>query len=119
MVNDNTNNGAAFKPFPDQGFILQGKINSNGNDSRIVLVKDATKSGKKIIEVYEKVGVLFVNEKKQTESAPDFTGSFKERRLAAWKKSKDGNNYMSLSVSDAQQQQGASQQYNPNDIIPF
>lgn len=117
---DNQDSGAAFKPFDKQSLILQGKLNSKGNDSKIVLVKDETKSGKRIIEVFEKVGVLFVNDRKEVDSAPDFTGSFKERRLAAWKKNKDGNNYMSLSVSDPKAQaQQPTQEKVDIDNIPF
>lgn len=115
---DNQDNGAAFKPFEKQGLILQGKINNKGEDSKIVLVKDETKSGKRIIEVFEKVGVLFINDRKANDSAPDFTGSFKERRLAAWKKNKDGNNYMSLSVSDPMQQSQLGNSIE-EDKIPF
>ena len=29
---DNTNRGAAFKPFPEQKFILQGKVQVTHND---------------------------------------------------------------------------------------
>ena len=70
---DNTDRGAAFGPFPTQSMILQGKLNDRGEDLKVVLVKDETRSGKKIIEVYQKVGVLFENDKKGNENAPDYT----------------------------------------------
>ena len=57
---DDTNRGVAFPPFEDQGLILQGKLNVNGQDNKIVLIKDKTRNGNKIIEVYEKVAVLFL-----------------------------------------------------------
>jgi len=102
---DNTDKGAAFKPFDTQKFILQGKINDDGTERKIVLIKDTTKSGKQIIEIFEKAGTLFVNEKKESENAPDYTGPIssivKDRRMAAWKRTKDGNPYMTLAVSDA------------------
>jgi len=102
---DNTDKGAAFKPFDTQKLILQGKINDDGTERKIVLIKDTTKSGKQIIEIFEKAGTLFVNEKKESENAPDYTGPIrsivKDRRMAAWKRVKDGNPYMTLAVSDA------------------
>lgn len=106
---DNTDKGAAFKPFDTQKLILQGKINDDGTERKIVLIKDATKSGKQIIEIYEKAGTLFVNEKKESKNAPDYTGPIKsfvsDRRMAAWKRVKDGNPYMTLAISDARQKE--------------
>ena len=48
-------------------------------------------------------GVLFPNDKKGNEKRPDFTGDLNvggvEYRLSAWKKaSKQGNNFLSISV---------------------
>lgn len=102
---DNNNRGAAFKPFDQQQMILQGKINTNGQDANVVLVKTSTKAGKTIIEVYEKRGVLFENDKQGNEGRPDYTGPWMEdaptpMRLAAWRKSKDGKPYMSFEVSE-------------------
>ena len=104
---DNTNSGAAFKPFDTQRMILQGKLNNQGHDSKIVLVADQTKAGMKIIEVYQKLGVMFENDKKGNEKAPDYSGPVDDTKLklAGWKKSKDGGNYMSLALSESQQQQ--------------
>jgi uncharacterized protein (DUF736 family) len=120
---DNTDKGAAFKPFDDQQLILQGKINDNGSDRKIVLVKDKTKSGKVIIEVFEKVGVLFANEKKESENAPDYTGPLSgllgERRLAAWKRIKDGKPYMTFGVSNNKPKDDSVIESNLNDDIPF
>lgn len=104
---DNTNSGAAFKPFDTQRMILQGKLNNQGNDSKIVLVADQTKAGMKIIEVYQKLGVMFENNKNGNDKAPDYSGPVDDTKLklAGWKKSKDGGNYMSLALSESQQQQ--------------
>jgi len=97
---DNTDTGAAFTPFTTQRLILQGKINSGGTDMKVTCVMDETKDGKQIIEIYQKVGVLFQNEGMK-EGAPDYTGPlFDDKRLAAWKKMKDDKPYMSFSVSD-------------------
>lgn len=122
---DNLDKGAAFKPFDTQKLILQGKVNSNGNDRKIVLIKDQTKAGKAIIEVFEKVGTLFVNEKKEAEAAPDYTGPLWDRRLAAWKRVKDGNPYMTFAVSDARDREDAkpepAKRRNDldDDLVPF
>ena len=97
---DNTDTGAAFTPFTTQRLILQGKINSGGTDMKVTCVMDETKDGKQIIEIYQKVGVLFQNEGMK-EGAPDYTGPlFDDKRLAAWKKMKDEKPYMSFSISD-------------------
>ena len=98
---DDTNRGAAFTPFPTQQMILQGKLNVEGADKKVMLVRDTTRDGKQIIEVYEKSGTFFENDKKGNESAPDYSGPFGDtKRLAGWKKMKDGKPYMSFQVSD-------------------
>lgn len=118
---DNTDKGAAFKPFDQQKLILQGKINDAGTERKIVLIKDQTKAGKQLIEVFEKVGTLFVNEKKESENAPDYTGPLNNRRLAAWKRIKDGNPYMTFGLSDQRQQDNAPPPRNDleDDLAPF
>ena len=97
---DNTNTGAAFTPFPTQRLILQGKINSDGTDMKVTCVMDETKDGSQVVEIYQKIGVLFQNEGPK-EGSPDYTGPlFDNKRLAAWKKMKDDKPYMSFAVSD-------------------
>ena len=103
---DNTNSGAAFKPFDTMRMILQGKMNIEGNDRKIVLVADETKSGKRLVEVYQKVAVLFEEDKGDNPARPDYAGPVedyatnKNMRIAGWKRDKDGNNYMSLQISE-------------------
>jgi len=116
---DNTDKGAAFRPFETQSLILQGKVDSNGNEIKTVLVKDITRDGKVLIEVYEKIGVLFENDKRGNENAPDYTGPFQHRRIAAWKRVKDGKPYMTFAVSDAQQKESQTSNSLPDDDIPF
>lgn len=121
---DNTNRGAAFAPFETQKLILQGKIDDNRIERKITLVKDQTRDGKTIIEVYEKIGTLFENDKKGNDAAPDYTGPFNDiRRLAAWRKMKDGKPYMTFNVSDKQQQNASTEPAPANflddDKIPF
>ncbi len=108
MAYDNTNTGAAFKTFDSMKMILQGKVNLEGNDHKTVLVADTTKSGMKIIEVYQKVGVMFENDKGGNENAPDYSGPMEDHvankamQIAGWKKEKDGNNYLSMKISPKQ-----------------
>jgi hypothetical protein len=125
---DNTNKGAAFPPFSTQQMILQGKVNIEGTETNVVLVKDETKSGKTVISVYQKVGVLFPNTKEK-EGQPDYTGSVElryvaaEKRLAAWKKMGNEKPFLSLSVSDkTENSQGSMAQSKDTlveDKIPF
>jgi hypothetical protein len=102
---DNTNSGAAFKPFDTQRMILQGKLNVDGNDKKIILVADQTKAGMKIVEVYQKFGVMFENDKKGNEKAPDYSGPIDDTglKIAGWKRAKEDSKYMSLQVSESQQ----------------
>jgi hypothetical protein len=80
---------------------------------------------------YENKGVLFKNDRKEKETQPDYTGKItlggKEKRLAAWLKDGQRGKFMSLQVSDFQEQaQSAPQaQAQPllnddfSDDIPF
>jgi len=119
---DDSNRGAAFTPFPTQRLILQGKINVDGRDMKVVNIMDETRDGKQIIEVYQKVGVLFQNDNNK-ESAPDYTGPLLEdKRIAAWKRMKDNKPYMSFVVSDKQDGQQTNTAPSTgllNDDIPF
>ena len=131
MAYDNTNTGAAFKPFASMKMILQGKINLEGNDRKVVLVADTTKNGMKIIEVYQKVAVLFENDKRGNENAPDYSGPMEDyaaqtkMQIAGWKKQKDDNNYLSMQISQRQISEKQAQQIGTahldisDDAIPF
>ena len=60
-------------------------------------------------EPKEGSGVLFVNEKKTSGNAPDYTGNIllgcEKKRIAAWvKKGNSGKDFFSLQVSEFQQQ---------------
>ena len=63
-------------------------------------------------------GVLFPNDKKGNEKRPDFTGDINvggtEYRLSAWKKaSKQGNNFLSISVQLKEGQKIPAKNENP------
>jgi len=101
---DNTNRGAAFKPFPEQQLILQGKLNVMGEDGQVALIMAESRDGKKRIEVFQKIGCLFPNDKRGNEKAPDYSGPLdglhQDWKIASWKEMKDDNAYMSLQVSE-------------------
>jgi len=101
---DNTNKGAAFAPFPDQKFILTGKLDVNGIEKQCVYISGETKGGKKIIRVYQELGIMFENES-TNEKAPNYSGSLQdhlgeEMKIAAWKRQSEKGNYLSVSVSE-------------------
>lgn len=134
---DNTNRGAAFKPFPEMKFILQGKlqVQHNGYDKEtpVALIMQESKDGKKRIEVYSKIGVLFDNDKNGNDKAPDYSGPLDgiadNLRIAAWKEMKGDNAYMSFKVAPKLDKpaeggypinsQPQVQQPQPDDDIPF
>ena len=102
---DNTNSGGAWHPFPTQTFILQGNLDINSKDHRIICLQNVTKDGRKTIEVYQKMGILFENDKKGKEQAPDYSGPLDDHenlRIAGWrKKSKDSDKmFISFKVSE-------------------
>lgn len=123
---DNTNSGAVFKARDNHKMILTGKANNNGKESQIAVTMSTLPDGRKIMDIYEKTGTLFTNDKKGNDNAPDYSGPIGNRRVAAWKKSKDGSSYMSLSFSDninggQGQAQGAAnvQSTELDDDVPF
>ena len=129
---DNTNSGIAGQPWPEQHFILHGKLSIHqGNiaieERPVALIKQQSKDGSSRIEVYQKVGVLFENEK-DNDNQPDYSGPMEGElahlKIAGWRGEKNGNRYMSLKVSpkvvDSQPQQEQSTQNNAvDDDIPF
>jgi hypothetical protein len=105
---DNTNAGIFWRPHNDQKLAGQGKLNVNGQDMKIVIVKEPIKrDGAPEMVVYQKIGVLFTNDRKDNDKAPDFSGPMDgNMRLAAWKGEKDDRAFMSLKAS-VKQQSGA------------
>jgi hypothetical protein len=107
---DNTNSGVMFTPHADQRMIGQGKLNVEGSENRVVFVKEKlTRDGEPTIVMYQKSGVLFANNKNGNDGAPDYSGpieSHPNHRVAAWKGEKEGRKYLSLRVSEKQNQNG-------------
>lgn len=67
-------------------------------------------------EIKDMTGSLFVNKKKESEKHPDRNGTIKvngvEYRIAGWiRKSKNGESYMSLAISEAKEKSSGNSNY--------
>ena len=108
MDYDNTDRGSFFKPRADESLLVQGKLDSQGTEYRIAVVKASLPDGGTARDVYVKVGTMYENDKSLNEKAPDFSGpvtmpSQDKRRIACWKTiSKDGNTkFLSARIGDS------------------
>ena len=97
-----------FKPRADENLLVQGKLNSEGSEYRVAIVKASLPDGGTARDVYVKVGTMYENDKSLNEKAPDFSGpvtmpSQDKRRIACWKTvSKDGNTkFLSARIGDS------------------
>jgi len=130
---DNTNKGAAFAPFPDQKFALSGKLDIQGVEKQCVYIAGTTQKGKKIIRIYQELGVMFENDS-ENKQAPTYTGTIEdhlgeEMKISAWKRTQEntGNSYLSITVSEKYSESDAKNktvQESPSEIridddIPF
>ena len=107
MDYDNTDRGSFFKPRGDESLLVQGKLNSNGDEHRIVIIKASLPDGGTARDVYAKIGTMYENDKSQNEKSPDFSGPVQlpnqeKRRIACWKTvSNDGNTkFLSARIGD-------------------
>ena len=107
MDYDNTDKGSFFKPRADESLLVQGKLNSNGDEHRIVIIKASLPDGGTARDVYAKIGTMYENDKSQNEKSPDFSGPVQlpnqeKRRIACWKTvSNDGNTkFLSARIGD-------------------
>ena len=119
---DNTNKGAAFAPFPDQKFVLSGKLNIEGIEKQCVYIAGTTQGGKRVMRVYQELGIMFENES-DNERAPNYSGTIQdhlkeEMKIAAWKRQQEntGNNYLSITVSEKQNSSGHQASNNKQEI---
>ena len=58
MDYDNTDRGSFFKPRADESLLVQGKLNSEGSEYRIAIVKASLPDGGTARDVYVKVGTI-------------------------------------------------------------
>tara|TARA_R100000664_G_C2748138_1_gene135601 strand:- start:1562 stop:1804 length:243 start_codon:yes stop_codon:yes gene_type:complete len=78
-------------------------------------------------EPYDNSGVLFVNDRKEKENQPDYTGNIvlngQKKRLAGWKKTSKSDpsmTFLSISVSDfLEKKEEPEQQTADQDDLPF
>ena len=107
MDYDNTDRGSFFKPRADESLLVQGKLNSKGDEHRIVIIKASLPDGGTARDVYAKIGTMYENDKSLNEKSPDFSGPVQlpnqeKRRIACWKTvSNDGNTkFLSARLGD-------------------
>ncbi len=108
MDYDNTDRGSFFKPRADESLLVQGKLDSQGTEYRIAVVKASLPDGGTARDVYVKVGTMYENDTSLNQKAPHFSGpvtmpSQEKRRIACWKTiSKDGNTkFLSARIGDS------------------
>ena len=90
--------------------ILSGKLDIDGTEHRVVCINEETKNGTKVVQVYTKLCTLWNNEK-TNDNQPDKSGPLEEKfnkdtplKISAWRrKDKNGNDYLSLSISEKMQ----------------
>tara|TARA_R110000744_G_scaffold146105_1_gene258929 strand:- start:1667 stop:1906 length:240 start_codon:yes stop_codon:yes gene_type:complete len=77
-------------------------------------------------QTYDNSGVLFVNDRKEKENQPDYTGNVVvdgvKKRLAGWKKtskSDPSKSFLSLSVSDFQEKAPEPEAQVKEEDLPF
>jgi hypothetical protein len=119
---DNKNKGAAFPPFPDQEFILSGKLDIDGDEKQCVYIRGETAKGKQIIRIYQEIGIMFKNDS-VNENAPVWSGELEQhnKKIAAWKRqSANTPSFLSLAVTDRDETKSIDQSTKPiDDDIPF
>lgn len=122
---DNTNRGAAFAPYDDQDFILQGRLDVDGDEARIAVIKQPLKKGSDpVLIVYKQVAILYPNEDKKRENSPDYSGPMEghgNKRVAAWRQTSDrAGAFLSLQVSEPTDPgERRAAQRDLDDEIPF
>ena len=112
--------------------MLQGKLDIEGNELRVIGIRQSlTRGGDPVIVLYEQAGILYPNDKKGNEKAPEYGGPLDRHaglKIAGWKGQKDGNHYLQLKVSEKQAGGGAGSgngggrgdhQHGPDGSDPF
>jgi len=105
---NNTDRGSFFKPRADESLLVQGKLDSQGTEYRVVIIKKTLPDGGVARDFYIKAGTLYENDKSLNKDLPDFSGPVtipdgEKRRIACWKTiSKDGNTkFLSARIGDS------------------
>ena len=127
---DNRNKGAGFQPYPDQKFILSGKMDIKGNERKIVMMAGTTQNGKKIVEVYQRCSIMF-EETNPENNKPNYSGPLDDytifetedkMRMAGWVKEHNGNKMISFEISPSTNQDSSKDKHTlggvGNDQIP-
>ena len=56
---DNNNSGVVWRPHPDQNFTGQGKLNIDGTDYKVCVIKEpVTRDGDPIYNLYVRIGII-------------------------------------------------------------
>jgi len=131
MEYDNTNRGAVFPPMEQQRLLLTGSIDYDGEGKKsIALITDTDKQGRDVFVVYQRVGVLYMNEDAtDANKQPAYSGPMDgDMRLAAWRAESDkGVKFLSLKREPKRNGGGGSAptteqaqpSANPNWSVPF
>lgn len=123
-VYDDTNTAVVYKPRESEQLLSTGKVNIDGEETRILILKTTLPDGTVIRDVYTKDGTLFENEDNGNNN-PLFSGPFKHLRLAFWlKKNEKYGSFLSGVVEpprDAPKKQEPQAQSKAviDDDIPF
>lgn len=123
-VYDDTNTAVVYKPRESEQLLSTGKVNIDGEETRILILKTTLPDGTVIRDVYTKDGTLSQNEDNGNNN-PLFSGPFKHLRLAFWlKKNERYGNFLSGVVEpqrDAPNKQEPPEQNKAvvDDDIPF
>ena len=120
---DDTNGGVIFAPWPDSHMTGQGKININGRDNKLIMVHEKlSATGNPVRCLYERVAVLFDNDKNGNDGAPDYSGPIDTHhnlRIAGWAGEKDGKPYLSLKISEKMSKAEDANVQAPTSSVPI
>ena len=98
---DDTNTGAAFPPWESEKMVLTGKLNIEGRENDLMIVATTTKNGKKMLKLFNKIGVMFEDED-PINNKPHYSGPLDDKphlKIAGWKQEKDDKKYLQLRIS--------------------
>jgi uncharacterized protein (DUF736 family) len=129
---DNENKGVVFRGAGDRKIVAAGKLNINGNEGPVIMVRQAlSREGTQYMVLYQKIATFFENTS-DNEKAPNYSGKVDhtELRIAGWKGKKEDREYISLRISEPFDGEGKSAETPaakggkkhhevPDDEIPF